>query len=73
MSDKKKTLLDKYAAPTPTKWRKVGDSILVGTSSLSAVIMGAPISENAAIWIVFTLNVIGVMGKIMTNFFSDKN
>ena len=68
---KKKTMYEKYAAPTPIKWRKVGDSVLVGTSGMSAVIMGAPFPEHITIWVVFGLNVIGVGGKIVTNFFSE--
>lgn len=65
-----KTLREKYELPTPIKWRKIGDSILVGTSGMSAIMMGAPIPEHYTIWIVFSLNVIGVGGKIITNFFT---
>ena len=69
-SKNKKTLSEKYAAPTPIKWRKIGDSILVGTRGMSAVMMGAPVPEHYTIWIIFVLNVAGVGGKILTNFFS---
>ena len=67
----KKSLQEKYAAPTPIKWRKIGDSVLVGTSGMSAVLMGAPLPEHYTIWMIFGLNVVGVGGKIITNFFSE--
>ena len=67
---KQKSLTEKYAAPTPIKWRKIGDSILVGTSGMSAVMMGAPVPEHYTIWIIFILNTVWVGGKILTNFFS---
>jgi hypothetical protein len=67
---KKKSLLEKYSSPTPTKWRKIGDSILVGTSAMSAIMMGSPVPEHYTIWIIFGLNIFGVVGKIITNFFS---
>lgn len=54
-----KTLKEKYELPTPIRWRKIGDSILVGTSGMSAIMMGAPIPEHYTIWIVFGLNVVG--------------
>lgn len=60
-----------YYKPTPVKWRKIGDAILLGTASLSAMMMGAPLSENAKTWTIFLLNVLGVAGKVMTNFFKE--
>ena len=65
------TLKESYLAPTPKKWKKIGDSILIGTSGLSAIMMGAPFSDNIKIWIVFGLNVIGVLGKVASNFFTE--
>jgi hypothetical protein len=67
---KPKTITEKYAAPTPIKWRKIGDSILIGSSGFSALMMGAPLHDNQIIWIVFILNGIGVCGKVITNFFT---
>lgn len=64
-------LLDNYKRPTPAKWRKIGDAILLGSTSLSAMMMGAPISEHTQTWLIFILNVIGVAGKILTNFFKE--
>lgn len=60
-----------YYKPTPVKWRKIGDAILLGTASLSAMMMGAPLSENAKTWSIFILNIVGVAGKVITNFFKE--
>lgn len=60
-----------YYKPTPKKWRKIGDAILLGTASLSALMMGAPLSESAKTLTIFLLNVIGVVGKVITNFFKE--
>jgi hypothetical protein len=62
------SLQSDYTKPTPMKWRKIGDAILLGSASLSAMMMGAPISDHAQTWIIFILNVVGVAGKIITNF-----
>lgn len=68
----KKSLTEKYTAPTPVKWRKIGDSVLVGTSGMSAIMMGAPLPEHVTIWLIFVLNVVGVGGKVITNFFHEE-
>lgn len=68
---KPKTISEKYAAPTPVKWRKIGDSILIGSSGFSALMMGAPLDDKSIIWIVFILNGFGVAGKVITNFFTE--
>lgn len=69
---KPKTLVEKFKAPTPRKWRRIGDSLIIGTSGLSAIMMGAPIPDKISMWIVFSLNVIGVLGKVITSFFSTE-
>jgi hypothetical protein len=60
-------LSENYTAPTPVKWRKIGDTILLVSSSLSTMVMGLPISEHAQLWTVFVVNIIGVIGKVLTN------
>lgn len=60
-----------FYQPTPAKWRKIGDTILVGCTSLSGMIMGLPLTDNAKLWVIFTLNGVGVAGKMLTNFFKD--
>jgi hypothetical protein len=64
-----KKFLDNYKKPTPVIWRKIGDSVLIASASLSTAVMGLPISEHNKLYIVFALNVLGVIGKILTNLF----
>ena len=66
------SIIKDYQKPTPVKWRKVGDAILLGTTSLSAMMMGAPLSDHAKTWTIFLLNVAGVFGKIITNLAKDE-
>lgn len=35
------------------------------------MMMGAPLSESHKTWAIFSLNVIGVAGKMLTNFFKE--
>ena len=56
---------DKYYAPTPVKWRKLGDALL----GVSTTITGFAIYEEIK-WIAITALVLGVIGKFLTNFFS---
>jgi hypothetical protein len=60
-------MITNYYKPTPKKWRQIGDSILLGTTALSGMMMGAPLSESGKTWCIFILNVIGVVGKVLTN------
>jgi hypothetical protein len=66
-------IFENYAKPTPALWRKIGDTILIASASLSGFTMGLPITEHAQLWLVFSFNVIGVIGKIITNFFKDES
>jgi hypothetical protein len=59
--------MENYFKPTPKKWRKIGDTILLGSTSLSAIMMGSPFAENHKSWIIFGLNIFGVVGKLLTN------
>jgi len=65
------SLIYNYKTPVPIKWRKIGDSILLASSGLSTVVMGSPIPDHISIWIVFGLNIFGIAGKIITNFFTS--
>ena len=66
-----KEFLDNYKKPTPVIWRKIGDSVLIASASLSTAVMGLPITEHNKLYIVFALNVLGVIGKIVTNLFKE--
>jgi len=62
----------KFYSPTPVKMRKIGDAILFGTTALGTLMMGAPFSDKTISIIVWALGVIGVLGKVITNFFKDE-
>lgn len=64
--------LENYKAPTPVKWRKIGDAILLISTSLSTMVMGLPMTEHQQLWAIFIVNCIGVFGKVITNFFKDE-
>lgn len=68
-----KKLQKRYFAPTPKNIRKIGDSILIVSASLSSAVMGLPLRDHHKLYVVFAFNVVGVIGKILTNFFKDEN
>jgi len=57
-----------YWAPTPNKMRKIGDALL-GVFSITS--MSSMIMDNKALAI--TSLVIGVLGKVLTNFFAEES
>ena len=69
--------MNKYWAPTPKKWRKIGDGLLVAAT----VIAVGGIWQFDALKEVFTAGqlramivssiMLGVVGKFLTNFFKD--
>lgn len=63
--------MSNYYKPTPKKWRKIGDAILLGTATVSTLMMGAPFDDHTISVTVWVLSVIGVAGKIITNFFKE--
>lgn len=56
---------------TPVRMRKIGDTMLLGSASLSTMVMGLPLTDNQKLWLVFCLNALGVLGKMLTNFFKE--
>jgi hypothetical protein len=61
----------KFYSPTPVKARKIGDAILFATASLSALMMGSPLDDTQIKWVIFSLSVVGVMGKTISNMFKE--
>lgn len=59
-------MLKKYYKPTPKKWRQLGDALL----GVSTTITGFAIIEDYK-WIAFSALILGVIGKFLTNFFSE--
>ncbi len=41
------------------------------SGTLSTAVMGAPFSEHTKLWIIFWLNIVGLIGKLITNLFKE--
>jgi len=55
-----------YYAPTPNRWRKLGDALL----GVSTTITGFAIMEEYK-WLAISALSLGVIGKFLTNFFKE--
>jgi hypothetical protein len=62
-----KNTISNYMKPTPAKWRKIGDFVLIIQAVLSANIPALPIAENKKIWAMLVVNLIGTTVKFWTN------
>jgi hypothetical protein len=61
---KAKASVKGYAKPTPTRWRKIGDGLLLASTTLAALNIQHPTLAIA-------IQVTGVIGKFLTNFFHE--
>ncbi|HQQ81954.1 MAG TPA: hypothetical protein PK059_02135 [Cyclobacteriaceae bacterium] len=68
MSIDPKDIHDKYFSTTPVFWRKVGDTILIFGTTMTATFAGMEIGKE---WII-TMSLITAFGKMVTNFFKDE-
>lgn len=70
-------LMKHYYAPTPKKWRKIGDAILaVGTAVTAGGLIGFDqlkeiFSTHELKVIIGVFFALGVIGKFLTNFFKE--
>ena len=55
-----------YYKPTPNKWRKLGDTLL----AVSTTITGYSLYVDLK-WVAATALALGVVGKFLTDFFTD--
>ena len=62
-----KNIKNMYASPTPKFWRKVGDALL----GVSTLITTYAIADDWSKYAQLTALIIGVVGKFLTNFFSE--
>jgi hypothetical protein len=66
-----------YWAPTPKKWRKIGDALLAASTitSLSGMWQFENLKEVFTIdqirWLIVSPMILGVVGKFLTNFFTE--
>lgn len=58
-----------YSLPTPVVWRKIGDSLLLVSTSVT----GYTIFAGGEKWVAIFSLVTGILGKFITNFFKDEN
>ena len=56
-----------YYKPTPKKWRKLGDALLVIGGTITAAAMTGEI-----LWLQYTALTCTVLGKTLTNFFTEE-
>jgi len=56
----------KYWEPTPLKWRKLGDALLAASTTAATYAI-----YNDYKIIAITALVVGVVGKFLSNFFSE--
>ncbi len=66
-----------YWAQTPKKWRKIGDALLAASTitSLSGMWQFENLKEVFTIdqirWLIVSPMILGVVGKFLTNFFTE--
>ena len=61
-----KTIIKNYYSPTPKKWRRLGDALL----GVGMFVTGISI-YNEFKWVAIASVVLCIIGKFLTNFFSD--
>lgn len=59
--------IKRYYAPTPKKWRKIGDALLAVSTTITASAIA-----NHTDWLAYTSLALGVVGKFLTNLFTDE-
>ena len=60
--------LSNYSKKTPGTVHLVGDIFLFSAPLISATVMAAPFTEPLKSWLLFGINMILVIGKIITKF-----
>jgi hypothetical protein len=70
-------MLKNYWAPTPKKWKKIGDALLATSTviTVGGMLNFENLKEIFTIaqirWITIAPMILGVIGKFLTNFFKD--
>jgi len=66
-----------YWAPTPKKWRKIGDALLASSTvaSIGGMWQFEHLREIFTVgqikWLIISPIILGVIGKFLTNLFTD--
>jgi hypothetical protein len=61
-----KKITKRYQSPTPKMWIRIGNALL----GVSAMIIPAMLMNH--LWIGITLFAIGIIGKFLTNFYTEE-
>ena len=64
--------LSNYYMKTPAAVKFWGDVMLFSAPLLSGAVMASPLSEQVKLWAVFGLNLVLVIGKVLTKFVGDE-
>ena len=70
-------MLKNYWAPTPKRWKKIGDALLATSTviTVGGMLNFENLKEIFTIaqirWITIAPMILGVIGKFLTNFFKD--
>ena len=73
------SMLKNYWAPTPKKWKKIGDALLATSTMITVggMMQFENLKEIFTLeqirWITVAPMILGVIGKFLTNFFKDSN
>lgn len=67
LTTKIKNAWNKYYAPTPRRWRQIGDAMLYGFSTMSSY----EIVKDRH-WLAISFIAIGLLGKLITNLASEE-
>ncbi len=71
------SMLKNYWAPTPKKWKKIGDALLATSTMITVggMLQFENLKEIFTLeqirWITIAPMILGVIGKFLTNFFKD--
>lgn len=71
--------IKQYYKPTPVFWRKLGDSLLAGATVITVGglwdfnTLSEYLSPEGVRFLIGTSVVLGILGKILSNLFSEEN
>jgi hypothetical protein len=73
------SIVKNYWAPTPKKWKKIGDALLATSTMITVggMMQFENLKEVFTLeqirWITIAPMILGVIGKFLTNFFKNSN
>jgi hypothetical protein len=58
-----------YNSPTPRQYRRIGDAFLIAIPVLEGYITASPFQPATKLWLNFSIGLVFVTAKFVTNFF----